>query len=370
MVSVRNKKGQLTLTFNWVYVLIAGAVILLFFIGVIVKQKSISEEKLSYDISRTLESIITAATVSEKTLNKIDTSGLTDYTIFFNCEIEGGGFRDIFSGYGIEGTSATVETPIEAVFAPEEIQTAEIIAWSLPYNFPFKVMDLLMITSINTKYYVIADDSANFKEELENATSDSLNIEFVDVSDYANLKAGNNFHVRIIDFDESSNEVSDGKAVPEDFKGLDDSQVSAVSFRDVKTAIYHEKRGNVFKETGQVVITSLPSVERNAAKFALIFAGSEDDYKCNMVKAFKRLQILAEVYEEKYNELVDYYAVVEPTGNCATLLSTNHFPLFIVAATQCAEGGYEGCPYETLENSAQDIKNLNNNLGEGCIGIY
>jgi len=373
MVSVRNKKGQLTLTFNWIYVLIAGAVILLFFIGIIVKQKSISEEKLSYDVSRTLESILTAASVSEKTLNKIDTSGLRDYTILFNCEVEGGGFKDVFSGYGIDGSSATVETPIEPIFAPEEIKTTEIIAWSLPYKFPFKVIDMLMITSSNTKYYVVGDDDHGFRDELENATSGSLNIEFVDPTDYDNLKAGNNFHVRIIDFDEGSGKVTHMGGVPEDMEGLDDSQVSAVSFTSSRNAVYYEKVGNHFEDAGKVEVTSLQPDERDAAKYAVIFAGSKDDYECNMIKVFKRVQILAEIHYEKYNELKEYYNAVEPNRDCARILGDDSLYSFIYSAGACADLGYEGgtCSLGNLESSAREIQALNEELDNyGCIGIY
>ncbi|MBU1111423.1 MAG: hypothetical protein ABIG93_01810 [archaeon] len=375
MISVRDKKGQLTLTFNWIYVLIAGAVILLFFIGIIVKQKSISEEKLSYDISRTLESILTAAAVSEKTLNKIDTSGLKDYTIFFNCEVDGGGFKDVFSGYGIVGSSATVETPIEPIFAPEEIKTTEIIAWSLPYEYPFKVMDLLMITSSNTKYYVLGEDSAGFRKELENATSGSLNIEFFSnpTDDYDTLKAGNNFHIRIIDLDGSSNEITHMGAVPEDMEELDDAQVSAVSFTSSRNAVYYNKVGNHFEDAGKVEIISLQPNERDAAKYAVIFAGSKDDYECNMIKVLKRLEILGEIYLLKYQELLEYYDPSSPThnSNCWTLISseTSALDSFYFVAGSCAVG-YENCEKGQLESLALNIKSLNDDLSEGCIGIY
>ena len=58
------KKGQIQVTFNWIYITIAGAVILLFFFGIVVKQKAASEEKLSIEVVRILESILTGAGVS------------------------------------------------------------------------------------------------------------------------------------------------------------------------------------------------------------------------------------------------------------------------------------------------------------------
>src|SRR3989344_3370187 len=80
-----SKKGQIEVTFNWVYVLIAGAVIILFFVGIAVKQKASSERALSSDVVRIMESIFTSAGVSEKTKNIIDVSGLSEYTLQFSC---------------------------------------------------------------------------------------------------------------------------------------------------------------------------------------------------------------------------------------------------------------------------------------------
>ena len=66
------KSGQVQITFNWIYILIAGAVILLFFVGIVVKQKVVSEERLATDVVDILDSIFTAAGVSSKTKIFID----------------------------------------------------------------------------------------------------------------------------------------------------------------------------------------------------------------------------------------------------------------------------------------------------------
>ena len=88
-----SKKGQLTLSFNWIFVMVAGAVILLFFVGLIVKQKDSSEQKLNFDVVNILESILVGSTVSEQTINTIDTSGISSMELFFECELDSdGGF--------------------------------------------------------------------------------------------------------------------------------------------------------------------------------------------------------------------------------------------------------------------------------------
>ena len=80
------KRGQIEITFNWIYIVIAGAVILLFFFSLVVKQKQISEERLSNEVVQIMSSILTGAGVSEKTKNFIDASGLADYILYFSCD--------------------------------------------------------------------------------------------------------------------------------------------------------------------------------------------------------------------------------------------------------------------------------------------
>ena len=40
-----NKKGIIEIQFNWIFVLVVGAIILVFFFGFVQKQKSFAEEK-------------------------------------------------------------------------------------------------------------------------------------------------------------------------------------------------------------------------------------------------------------------------------------------------------------------------------------
>lgn len=381
----RGKKGQFTMTFNWIYVLIAGGIILLFFVGLVVKQKDSSEQKLNYDITRILESILTAASVSEQTKNFVDTSGLVDYSIYFDCEIGSeGSFQDVFSGYGLDGTSATVETPIQVIFAPKEVSAPEIVIWSLPYEMPFKVIDMLMLTSSNTKYYVLGDPGTasadGFLKELENITND-LNFEFV--TSFDDMEPGDNHHVKIIDFDyiPVGDSITDNGPVPEKLKTLNQGQLSAISFMDnaggfVNFYTYDEdsKTFEIEYQYNFISMITLVPEERDATKYAAIFAGGAEGYMCNMMKAFKRLEIVSEVYLNKYNQLVDYYAAgSEPdqnNQNCRiTLSGDNSIELLNSAATSCVENNYLGCT--SIEDYAYNVQTLNEKLYEyNCVTVY
>ena len=138
-------KGQVTVQFNWIYVMVAGAAILLFFIMIITQQKDMSEKRLNYKVMNVLENIFTGSTVAENTKNILDTSGVRSEVFQFRCELDvDGGIYDVFSYYGIGGSSASLESPLKVVVAPLDIKTSKMILWSMPYKLPFKVMDFCL----------------------------------------------------------------------------------------------------------------------------------------------------------------------------------------------------------------------------------
>ena len=272
-----NRRAQIQVTFNWVFILIAGAVILLFFIGIVVKQKDISEQRLNEDVVRVMGSIFTGAGVSEKTKHEIPTSGLADYTFYFNCE-EG------VSYYGIKGQPSRIEDEIMPMFSPREIKTTKMLTLSLPYKMPYKTADLLFVTSENTQYYLTGSGDG-FWEEFTNST-EGFNVEYVPSVNLADVNPGMNYQVRIIDLD--GNKVLDGGSVPENLLRYDDDKVTAVSFVAAQMVDYFIKDDNLWKKTNinHVPIISLGG-ERDAAKYAAIFAADDKLYNCNMQKAFQ-----------------------------------------------------------------------------------
>ncbi len=298
------RKGQMELTFNWVYVLIAGTVILLFFVGLVARQKVISEERLSGEVVEVMSSILVGAGVSEKTKNFIDASGLADYTLYFQCQ-------DGVGEFGIKDKPARTQNSIDPIFAPGEVHSSRIVTWSLPYTMPFKVMDFLFIIPGNVKYYILGND-ADFVNEFLNSTE---GIERVFVSGLEQIEPEENLQVRIID---TGGMINSGSGIPAQLHSFGDSEVSAVSFTGANQVDFYQKKGTSWQKLNHkpVRIISL-SGERDAAKYAAIFAADDQAYWCNMNKALTRLELLTKVYggEEivygeaggKIQKLLDYY---------------------------------------------------------------
>tara|TARA_Y100000310_G_scaffold284854_1_gene307896 strand:- start:2123 stop:3250 length:1128 start_codon:yes stop_codon:yes gene_type:complete len=375
---MKDNKAQIQVTFNWVYILIAGAIILLFFVGIVVKQKAISEERLAVDVVDIMDSIFTGASVSEKTKQPVDTSGLVDYTLFFDCD-EG------VSEFGIKDQAAREENAVQPLFAPKEIQTSKLLLWSLPYRFPFKVIDLLFVTSINTKYFLVGTDRA-FIAEFLNAT-DGFNVELAPV--YEDLDPGGNYQIRIID----TTGTYHTQPVPEKLLPMNDDKVTIVALLDGgKKVNYYQKEDNIWKhlnkKEGAIQIVSLGG-EKDAAKYAAIFSNDGNSYQCNMGKAFQRLQYINELYGGreitrgfpggKLKEMIEYYEehpeeetigepclahIAEFDGNLLESLK-----LFQLQAAAC-QYDYKRCT--DLVSHAESIQQTNQKLGRkgDCLTLY
>jgi len=370
MKKLTPKKAQIQVAFNWVYILIAGVVILLFFVGIVVKQKASATEELQKDVVNVLESILVGASVSEKTMNVVKTSGLADLTLEFNC-------KDSSSTFGIQ-KGTVKETKLQPIFSPPTLKTTQLVLWSLPYNLPYKIMDLLIITSVNTKYFVVGSSSPFWKElekavKPEKATTKFFNFEFL--TDLSKVDPGSNYQVRIIDL--VGTYVQDNSVVPTGLEKLADSKVTAISFLGGNTATYFQKNIKVWKKIDSTKIISLGE-GKDAAKYAALFAADAENYQCNMMKVFKRMQFISEVYGGKLNELLTYYKTptAENKNSCQLILEkqkttnvANIFKRLQGSISTCIISGYDACV--DLVTEADALKKLNSELqSKSCVQLY
>ncbi len=371
------KSAQIQVTFSWVYILIAGTLILLFFVGIAFNLQKSSEKELMNDVVEVMGSILTGAGVSEKTKNFVDTSGLVDFTLYFDCLEE-----EYVTEFGIKDQPSRVYEPTMPVFSPREISTTKMITWSLPYKLPFKVVDFLFVTSDNTAYYLMGDD-IDFMDEFVNATQGfRVKVLFTD-SDYIEIDPGNNFQVRFVEF--NSDTIQENSPVPENLVSLGDSKVTAVKFSGANIIDYFKKEGNVWKKVNSepVKIVSIGG-ERDAAKYAAIFAEDDSIYRCNMGKAFQRLEYLNEVYGGrnialgeaggKLKELTDFYVLEHPEKqDCIGLLKG--YSKNVLATLSTHQNNVKVCLLKSnscydLIVSANELKGLNDQLNQDCVTLY
>jgi len=138
-----NKKG---FTFNWIFVLIAGTLLLLFFVGFAYKHIGISTQLGNKQILFNLESDIQSyskALQSDKIL-KIP-QGLN---VDFRCG-------------GLHVEEEFKETDL-LIFSPNQLQ-GDIYIWTQSWDYPFKITNMFYVASKETTFFVV-DNAEIFQE--------------------------------------------------------------------------------------------------------------------------------------------------------------------------------------------------------------
>ncbi|MBI4151607.1 hypothetical protein HY496_01440 [Candidatus Woesearchaeota archaeon] len=355
----RPKKGQMEMPFNWIYVLIAGGVILLFFVGIVVKQKASAAEQLGTEVNQILSSITSAASSAETTKVVIQLAGFAEESLSFQCS-------DGVTKFGILGKGKPAEDLVTPLFAPALVQSGELLLWSLPFHFPYKITDFLYVTAPTVQYVLVGNDVhvQEFLKEAKSSEDARFAISVMRVDDIAAFSPSAGMKsVRIVDY---TGQAITGE-VPSSLQVFDDVQVSAVVFQS-GAASFFQKKGAAWRSDGSSLLFTLGG-ELDAVHFAAIFAQNKEMFDCGMTKALQRAKHVSRVYAEKGKALLASPAALE--GTCPVTYSG--LPELLIvhpsATLTCAETYPLGCP--DAVQSAGKLRAQNELLFKGgCVPLY
>lgn len=133
--------------FHWIFILVAGGVILLFFITIVSSVRSSSENKMSISMIENLDAIFSGAQASDNTVSMIPAPPQT--SIEFICD------RDGYSELAVAGTIAGKQNANRILFAHAEVTGRQFIAFTRGIDIPFKVDNALFLTDRGIRYAVL-----------------------------------------------------------------------------------------------------------------------------------------------------------------------------------------------------------------------
>jgi len=274
----KNKKSQVSIQFNWIFVLIAGAIILLFFVGIAFKQKAISETGLSATVANQLATILTGARLATSSTEPL---GIPEIDINFVCDKEG------VSEFIINKKSARPLTT-EVFFAPDLLRgPGELRAWALPFQAPFKITNFLYLTSKKARYIFVPSSNSKARE-IFYELPDEINKELLPTSEIQDL---NNDKVKFIFFGQSP-------SVPITLEDMPDKDVTAIVIGSNKIDFYKKQRLSFVQEGSSFYLN-------NEMLYAAIFTENLESYECNLKKAFSSFKLVAEIYAAREQKLID-----------------------------------------------------------------
>ncbi len=283
---MKSKKAVVEVQINWIFVLIAGALILLLFVSFVMKQKSVSTIKLDAAIKKDISLILTGSKVSSGTTNIIE---IPQTEISFACE-QGAASYEVGTSHVPKQTNTLI------IFGPSNLKTNKLLTWAIDWNVPFKVTEFLYITSPYVRYIFVApsgmksgakDKFARLPEEM--TIDEEIYITGTSSTEptVEDIRKKNHRQVRFVFFETLPRDV-----VAEKFKSMEDDAVTALSVAGNKVFFYKKEldKWGPAEESRFFDDTTL---------YGAVFVDNKETYECMLKKAFVRLSLITGIHQER-----------------------------------------------------------------------
>jgi hypothetical protein len=277
-----SRKAQVSEQFNWIFVVIAGGVILLFFMFVIGNVTSAADLKVKATVITNFDAILTGAQVTPNALNIIESTKSFGFDV--TCDQDG------LSDLSITDSSVSIPITNKLIYAPTTVQGEQILVYTVPIRKPFYVGNILLFTDPGTLFFLHATAS-------DDAIMDRI----------AKTFPSNISLVRDVFFDESFKNynhivVVSTKSPPILNNGVDEYFGEQVLKR--KSVTWIEVKGttaNVYSKKDKESIfdfSKRQTTTLHGEEFVSLLAFSKDAhfYDCNYAKLENSMRSIASVY--------------------------------------------------------------------------
>ncbi|MAG91433.1 hypothetical protein CMO83_02055 [Candidatus Woesearchaeota archaeon] len=272
-----NKKS-FEIQFNWVFVLVVGAAILLFFTAVLVKQKDVSETTTKNTILKSIEAIIEGSSVSTDTTNIVNMPNS-------NIEVSCG---------RVSLGKASKQYQNLILFAPSSVKGSKLITQTRGFNIPYKSANLLFMTSQQARY--ILTGNSDFAKEINKSLPKDLGKEFHE--SIPTTTNQNNYKVKFILFDNlnvNSIDISHFDKMPD----LDVTAIKINGDDEKGTIEFFQKDDGLWVSKGNSAYIG------EAALLGAIYSDTKELFECNMQNAYNRLELVTDVLKDRTIKLRD-----------------------------------------------------------------
>ena len=256
-----NKRGALEFSFSWIFAILVGAFILFMTIFAIVKMMDTFNQEKSTETAKTIGVLLNPLESGFESATKSLIKTQVETRIYPDCIA--GTSSDYFGKQTIsisEKTSSnkwsnlgkTISIQNKYIFSEDYVGGKNFYVYSKSLNFPFKIGDLLYLTS-NSSSYCFIDAPERIEDEIENSLG-AQNIFFENCPEES---------IRVC-FSTSAN----------------------------CNVIVRENQKSV-RKNGEIVY-----YEGDALMYAAIFS-SKEIYECQLIRLMKRGEQLSLIYQKK-----------------------------------------------------------------------
>jgi len=340
-------KGQLQISFNWIFVLIAGAVILLFFVTSISKEKDSSQTQLAQKASARLDAVFA---VIQQNPNSVQIHDAPNYELDFYCTEEG-------HYYSLKDSSTKNYLENEHIFAPETVGKAKLISWTKTFSAPFPVSSILYLSDEKNQYVFITADSKI--EKLYEDFPDKFSKRNVSLSQDITDEGFRKYIIIVA-------------ALPAILDGDVKKKTRSIIVVSSETTSDIYGYGKLkYYEGGSLTSIDKPYVGQELL-FAGIVSGNSKLYACGLDKVLEKTRIVAQTNLLRTQKLKNEYDLTY-TGRCSTFygLVTQGYVQNLTVSAGSFETTDSTKNYKKFYESMMDLQRVNENiLRSDCTLLY
>ena len=272
-INMGSKKGFMEMQFNWIFIIITGALILILLAEIIVNQKDAS--KLSADVSilKNLDAILTNLESGAGTVNVVK---MPKTRIEFRCD-----------GYSVDGNLK--QRNGMSIFSPSVLEADSIVLMAMSWNVPYKAANAVYLVNPDTRYIFIGDSDFS-RRIFWNMPS------IVRADGYTHVgivQDENDANIRIIFFNQNPE-------FPKSLYKMNNKFITALKINgneDTGTIEFLKAEDNKFIPQGASYYI------REGTLLGAIFSDNMEIYECVMENMFKKLNVVSQIYERRANTL-------------------------------------------------------------------
>jgi hypothetical protein len=304
-----NKKAMIEIQFNWIFILIVGVLILLFFIGLTNWYKENEMRENANDVKFMLQTVMTGASINTRTASEIE---IPRIEMEFFCDSDECGREGCSSEFSFSKTGISQDTSMDIVFSPKKIESDFMYVWSLDWNVPFKTTNFLYLSSPAIKYYLVYDKddvtgkSKKLAEDVFSKMSENtfIKIKLIEDAEFVNVKYNNEYLVRLIRFYEGTNSpISASSSMLKEKKW----DVVYITGDEISGTVQYSKWNEINEQNREMDANKKTDYVGLPSLIGAIFAEDYDHYLCNMKKAFTKFKTVNEIYSIRSKKLSNTY---------------------------------------------------------------
>lgn len=364
-----NKKGVVEAQFNWIFVLVVGGIILLFFVSLVNSQKKTSDLSINSELLTHLDSIIQGASISVGTV--YDISMPLTQALSNDCE----GQALTFSDSKLQG----IDIGRTVLFGPKKMIGTKIFTYSLYWQEPYTITPFLYLTTDSVLFFVVnstklsqifseipvnadynaVDKDGNVKSVLK--YGDDYVPDLASLTPYLNSDNDYYTHIKVISTEKLPSGLFHSSTKAKIILYQVPDLVSYDGYFTVNVTEYN-RNGVIVRSTVNVDVLGFPSL------MGLIFSDDVEDYRCSMTKALTKYQIISKLQLNKSNELKEYVNqnldFYSPLCNHYYVSSLHEDIIYYINRSIGSDGVTDLTQLSNFQNLVETLRNYNNNLGD------